>query len=227
MKRIFTLALLGVCLFTFSGCTRKASEPMQAHFTAEVLNVYDTNILARVTDKGNSGVTLSCEAYIGKPEGCPEIEKGDIIKVYFNGNVMETYPLQLGKVYSIEVTGKAAAPDWGVKLTAENITPSGLTIVCEQSGGAFTGELMTGSYFVVEVKMGDKWEELPIIIENLGWTEEAWLIPMENTVKWNVDWDWLYGELPAGQYRIGKEIMNFRGTADYDKAIHYAEFSIG
>ena len=61
---------------------------------------------------------------------------------------------------------------------------------------------------------------------DVGWTDEAWIIQKENTTMWNVIWEWLYGELPAGEYRIGKEIMNFRGTGDYDKEIVYADFII-
>jgi hypothetical protein len=41
-----------------------------------------------------------------------------------------------------------------------------------------------------------------------------------------VDWGWLYGALPSGQYRIGKEIMNFRGAGDFDKSMAYAEFTV-
>ena len=49
---------------------------------------------------------------------------------------------------------------------------------------------------------------------------------MEATTVWEIDWNWLYGELPAGKYRIGKEIMDFRGTGDYDTSIYFAEFEI-
>ena len=62
--------------------------------------------------------------------------------------------------------------------------------------------------------------------KEVGWTAEAWIIPMNDTVEWEVDWEWLYGSLTEGRYRIGKEIMDFRGTGDYDKEMHYAEFEI-
>ena len=51
--------------------------------------------------------------------------------------------------------------------------------------------------------------------------ERSWL--SSNGI-WN--WEWLYGELPEGNYRIAKEIMDFRETGEYDTAIHYAEFRI-
>ena len=61
---------------------------------------------------------------------------------------------------------------------------------------------------------------------DLVWTQEAWGILKDSTTTWNVKGESLYGELPAGIYRIGKEIMNFRGTGDYDKEMAYAEFVI-
>ena len=43
---------------------------------------------------------------------------------------------------------------------------------------------------------------------------------MDDVVKWDVDWNWLYGEMEAGTYRISKSIMNTvpgnLETATYD-----------
>ena len=60
----------------------------------------------------------------------------------------------------------------------------------------------------------------------MGWDAVAWSISMGSMTEWQVDWEWLYGSLAPGHYRIGKEIMNFRGTGDYDKEMYYAEFEI-
>ena len=40
---------------------------------------------------------------------------------------------------------------WGVTLTADNITPTSVTIKCTQSGSEPTGELQTGSWYILEV----------------------------------------------------------------------------
>ena len=60
----------------------------------------------------------------------------------------------------------------------------------------------------------------------VAWTAEAWIISAEGTTKWDINWEWLYGTLPSGRYRIGKNVMDFRGTGDYDTAMYYAEFEI-
>ena len=55
---------------------------------------------------------------------------------------------------------------------------------------------------------------------------EAWLIPMNGSRDYEVNWVNLYGQLPDGRYRLGKEIMLFRGTGDYEEQTCYAEFVI-
>lgn len=117
---------------------------------------------------------------------------------------------------------------WGITLTAENVTSTGATIKCVQSGGEAMGELETGSWYILERWTKETgWKEMPYIIEgNIGWTSEAWMIPKNDTREWEVNWEWLYGAIPSGKYRIGKEIMDFKGTGDYDNAIYFAEFEI-
>lgn len=116
--------------------------------------------------------------------------------------------------------------NWGITLTAENVIPTSAKIKCTQSGGEPTGELQTGSWYILETWTQENgWHEAPCYAE-VCWTEEAWLIPKDSVTEWEVNWEWLYGTLPEGKYRIGKEITDFRGTGDYDEAIYFAEFEI-
>jgi hypothetical protein len=117
---------------------------------------------------------------------------------------------------------------WGIQLTADKVTPTGLTLVCSQSGGNSAGKLNTGSYYILEFLEDNQWKAVEILPQkhDVAWTQEAWVIPMDDSREWEVDWEWLYGQLPPGNYRIGKEIMNFRGTGDYDTRFCYAFFAI-
>ena len=117
---------------------------------------------------------------------------------------------------------------WGISLNAKNITSTGLTIVCTQSGGELTGELQTGSWYILETWTREYgWKQMPYVIDGeIGWNDIAWIIPMNDTCEWEVNWEWLYGKLPTGKYRIGKEITDFRSSGNFDTAIYYAEFEI-
>lgn len=127
-----------------------------------------------------------------------------------------------------EVEDEVIDDTWGIQLTATNVTPTGMTLVCKQSGGEPTGELSTGSYLVLEESINEQWlpvEMTPSEYER-AWTDEGWLIPMNDTVQWAFSWEWIYGELPEGNYRIGKEIFDFRSAGNYDKKIYYANFEV-
>lgn len=130
-------------------------------------------------------------------------------------------------------TGNAAPPrqeyDWGVSLSLENLTRTGATIVCTQSGGTFTGELNTGSFFILEQLTENGWQEVEQrkLDGDLAWTAEAYIVNLNGATEWELNWEWLYGELPDGHYRVGKEFMNFRGPGDYDTMMVYTEFSFG
>ena len=118
--------------------------------------------------------------------------------------------------------------EWGITLKALDVTPTGLTIECTQSGGKKVHELSTGSYFVIQNLNGGVWEDVEYLPheEELAWTSEAWIIQKEATGTWEVEWDMIYGELPAGEYRIGKKIINLRGTGASSEGYAFAEFTI-
>lgn len=119
--------------------------------------------------------------------------------------------------------------NWGVALTVENVTSSGAVIHCTQSDGEATGDLQTGSWYILENWTQENgWKEVPRVNPDmeLVWTQEAWIIPKDDTCNWELNWEFLYGKLPVGKYRVGKEIIDFRGTGDFDKAIYFAEFHI-
>ncbi len=115
--------------------------------------------------------------------------------------------------------------NWGIVLSAKDVTSDGMTLVCSQSGGNPTGELLTGAWYEIEVSEGGQWKVAPVYAE-VCWEDIAWEIPSEDTTQWEVNWTWIYGTLPAGEYRMAKEIMDFRQTGDYDTCRSYAYFTI-
>ena len=77
-----------------------------------------------------------------------EVQMGDVIKatdkVWINGKQSERTPTISGLVGISRTPATHAYQDpWGVKLTAKNITPSGLTIVCTQQDGKPIGDFGT------------------------------------------------------------------------------------
>lgn len=118
--------------------------------------------------------------------------------------------------------------DWGVTIKAAKIEPTGLTLEFYQSGGNPKGDLQTGSYYWLETEADKNWIIVDMLpsVHDVGWTAEAYIIPKNDTTEMKVEWAWLYGELPVGKYRIGKEIMDFKGSGSYDTSNQYAYFEI-
>jgi len=126
-----------------------------------------------------------------------------------------------------KVPEEKAEANLGITLTAENVTSTGLTLICTQAGGDITGELQTGSYYKLEQWVDDFiWVEVPYLVENIGWTEETYPIKEGSTMQWEINWDNIYGELPAGIYRLEKTILDVRTPGDYDTMKYYVEFTI-
>ena len=122
-------------------------------------------------------------------------------------------------------------PNWGLTLSVKNVSATGLTLVVNQSGGEPTGTLQTGDpYRLITLVDGD-WktvEELPLPegVDGRAWNSIAYLLPIEDTREFEINWEWIFGELPAGTYRLTKEFMDFRGTANYDTFEYWVEFEI-
>lgn len=125
-------------------------------------------------------------------------------------------------VYSKE----SEADKIGLYLSLKNISRTGATLVFHQyDAKAPTGELQYGAEFSLELLKDGKWEEAPITIEGeYGFNAAAYKIPAGERTEAELPWEWLYGELEAGEYRIKKSVMDFRGSGDYDKYTVYAQF---
>ena len=118
--------------------------------------------------------------------------------------------------------------DLGVTITVENLTPTGATLLIKQSGGEVTGELMTGSAFSLEKLDGNAWLPVEPIVpaDQIAFTAEAYSLALGGALEMETNWEYLYGELPAGTYRLGKNIMDFRGAGEYDQQVYFAEFTL-
>lgn len=128
----------------------------------------------------------------------------------------------------------SATDPWGLKLELTNVTSTGATLTVSHSGDDTTGKLTTGAeYFMLgeayglEVWNEGDWEALPLLRE---WVVLAigYGIAAGDSREFQLNWKMPYGELPAGRYRVVKNISyesretrTTLGNRDY-----YAEFTI-
>lgn len=239
MKKYLALVLVMVLVLCLVGCNKE--EPVdnsvvqveQYVFEAKILNINDTTFLVKPV-YGSNELKSADMIYVTAMSVEPgyDAQIGDIIEVTYDGVIQETYPAQIKNVFKIKFAREPGEEldfsECGVAFTAKDVSPTGLTIVCTQFGGWAVGELSTGSFYNLERRANGGWEAVDLVTQesDVVWTGEAWMIPLDDVVEWNVEWEWLYGKLPSGKYRIGKVVTNLRDQDDYNMLMHYAEFEI-
>lgn len=114
----------------------------------------------------------------------------------------------------------------GLCFSLENITATGATLVFRQTDqSAVTGELEFGDDFKIQYQNGDKWVDAEVVVEgDYGFHALAYIINPDDVTKKELDWEWLYGKLKPGNYRIVKSVAEYREPGDYDNYTVYAYF---
>lgn len=114
----------------------------------------------------------------------------------------------------------------GITMRVTNMTSTGCTLVFEQSGGNVTGQLQTGEPYDIQ-KMDSDGNWVSDIKTIVDWKDIAYSIKTNDTTEIDVEWQYVHGAFEPGHYRIKKDVMDFRETADYDTYEIYAEFDVG
>lgn len=114
MKKLTAIIIVLTCLLTLAACNKESTIPKSGNpfFIAKVCKVNEITMLIEVTDKGNCSVqigdpiTISTEKIDGVLASDPTTVTNNYLRIEFDGNIMETYPLQLGEIFRIDITNK-------------------------------------------------------------------------------------------------------------------------
>lgn len=147
-----------------------------------------------------------------------------------------SYSFTVKKLYApvsepAAVTGQDAgsfAESIGLCMSVINVTPTECDVVFSQNGADVKWELTTESAFDIQRMNGNgMWEEVPFIPTEypVVWNDMAYLISENDDTVIHTRWDYLYGELFTGYYRIHKRVYDFGGPEGSDVYDLYAEFS--
>ena len=100
-----------------------------------------------------------------------------------------------------------------MNIKEDSVSPTGLTVIFENNSDK---QVVYSDDFLVEKEIEGNWYQVPIIIDEYGFRDIGYeLLPSENE-EFTIDWDWLYGNLDTGEYRIVKKLLDFRDTGDFD-----------
>lgn len=234
MKKIIMLILPMVLVLLFVGCNNVSDniivdEPNNSNtdelqisysFRATVLKTMASSILVQPAEDSNESksadkISVSTQNLaIGF-----DINEGDEIIVYYDGLIAESYPAQIYRTDKIEKYFS------GIVMKAKNVSNHGLTFEFDVVDKDIS-DIITGSYYIVERTNNNKHTSIPFVeLEgDLAWTSEAYII--EDGSSFDVNWEWLYGELSVGNYRIGKQISFVDKENNFVNSMIYAEFEV-
>ena len=89
-----------------------------------------------------------------------------------------------------------------VTLSIENVSPVGATLIVKDTNE--TSELY-GEWYKIEKNIDGTWYDVATVIDNYGFSYIGYLTNDNNEVSFEINWEWLYGSLPTGTYRILKQ----------------------
>lgn len=113
----------------------------------------------------------------------------------------------------------------GVVMTVKEgtISPRGLTVIFTNDSDK---QVVYGEDFLLEKEAKGNWYQVPFNIDDYGFNDIGYELAPSETDELIIDWDWLYESLDIGDYRVIKEVLDFREAGDYDRYNLSAEFTI-
>lgn len=105
MKKLIALVVALVCVFSLVGCKNKSMNYIIENEPSIMGVVEDTNdnsILIK-NDDGEYWVSLNVE----NKDSMTHFSIDDEVVVYYDGNIAESYPMQINTVYAITLTTPA------------------------------------------------------------------------------------------------------------------------
>ena len=98
----------------------------------------------------------------------------------------------------------AEQPDVVENVTIQigDVTPSGATVTITDTNET---PYIYGQWYKIQRKTDQGWQDVAPVIKDYGFEDIGYFPNANGQVKFTIDWQWLYGQLPSGTYRLWKE----------------------
>jgi len=124
---------------------------------------------------------------------------------------------------SVETSAVLSPGDnWEPTLEIERLSPTGAMIIFQDTDIPGDYLILSGNDYSLQTWKDGGWQELPTTQEQVYWVKDAFVISA--VPRDDIDWEWLYGSLPAGHYRIAKNVALGQNDQILDRSMVYAEF---
>ena len=167
-------------------------------------------------------IDLICIFTINRPLLAIKEDNGDSVNLIYRGLLYDTYNCHEFSTPQIKVKGAkftCAVIEFdgktessyipteveNVSISISDISLTGATVIIKDTN---ENPYTQGEWYKIEKQIDGKWYEIETLIDNYGFNSIGYLPDENNEVKHIIDWEWLYGELSLGSYRIIKEVGN-------------------
>ena len=167
-------------------------------------------------------IDIVCIFTINRPLLAIKEDNGDSVNLIYRGILYDTYNCHEYSIPQIKVKGakftcaviqfdEQAESNYkpteieNVSIRISDISLTGATITIKDTNKK---PYTYGEWYKIEKEVSGKWYEVKTIIKDYGFNEIGYIPDKNNEVKFVIDWEWLYGELPLGSYRILKQVNN-------------------
>ncbi|MEN8701832.1 immunoglobulin-like domain-containing protein [Bacillus infantis] len=114
----------------------------------------------------------------------------------------------------------------GVTMTAKEgtVTRTGMTVILQNNSDKQSNY---GEAYLLEKKIGGDWYQVPFAeAGDHAFTSIGYDLGPSDVEEWDANWEQFYEELDIGEYRIVKEVLDFRESGDFDVYNLTAEFDL-
>lgn len=113
----------------------------------------------------------------------------------------------------------------GVSMTVKENTDTSITIEFLNNSDL---DIQHGEAYTIEVKDSEsgEWFTLDTVINNYAFNDLAYITQKGVPATIDIDFEWLYGKLEKGTYRIVKELNEIKPTDGFTKHWYSVEFNV-
>lgn len=189
-------------------------------------------LLERETDSGWESVAPVGVGFCGTPDQIDSQYNGNLpLSWYADSLIQGRYRLSFEMVENnnyesiATISAYFVLSDFDVIMAVKenNSDSKGATLVLTNISEY---EYNYGEHYTIEKKSEDNWENVDTVIQNYAFHDIGYGLGAKQTLEIDVNWEWLYGELDEGKYRITKSFSFIRSPGDHDTYHLSAEFIV-
>ena len=90
-----------------------------------------------------------------------------------------------------------------VSIRISDVSSTGATAIIQDSNEQ---PYLYGEWYKIERCLDGQWYDVDTVIDNYGFNMIGYMPDIHGEIKFSINWEWLYGKLPSGDYRIQKHV---------------------